>query len=62
MSRSARVVTGQRTAAAGKPFCAVEPMTAPTDALVSGDHPALAPGATFAAGFTATVRELGVGR
>jgi hypothetical protein len=35
---------------------------APTNALVSGDHPTLVPGATFAAGFTATVREVGVGR
>ena len=49
-------------APAGKPFCAIEPMTAPTNALVSGDHPTLAPGAVFAAGFTATVREVGTER
>ena len=30
-------------------FCAIEPMTAPTNALVRGDHPTLAPGARFAA-------------
>jgi aldose 1-epimerase len=46
----------------GRPFCAIEPMTAPTNALVSGAHPTLAPGATFAAGFTASVRDVGTGR
>jgi galactose mutarotase-like enzyme len=38
---------------AGSSFCAIEPMTAPTNALGSGDHPTLAPGATFTAGFRA---------
>jgi galactose mutarotase-like enzyme len=36
-------------------FCCVEPMTAPTNALVTGDHPTVRPGARFAASFTATV-------
>jgi galactose mutarotase-like enzyme len=43
-------------APAGKPFCALEPMTAPTNALVTGDHPVVRPGASFAAGFTIAVR------
>ena len=38
------------------PFCCIEPMTAPTNALVTGDHPTVRPGATFTASFTATVR------
>jgi galactose mutarotase-like enzyme len=37
-------------------FCCLEPMTAPTNALVTGDHPTLHAGATFGAAFTATVR------
>lgn len=36
-------------------FCCLEPMTAPTDALVTGDHPTVRPGARFVASFTATV-------
>jgi aldose 1-epimerase len=40
---------------AGKPFCAIEPMTAPTNALVSGDHPSVRPGETFSAAFTIAV-------
>lgn len=42
-------------APAGEPFCAIEPMTAPTNALVSGDHPAVRPGETFSAAFTLAV-------
>jgi aldose 1-epimerase len=37
---------------AGASFCAIEPMSAPTNALVSGDHPAVRPGETFSAAFT----------
>jgi galactose mutarotase-like enzyme len=40
---------------AGGSFCAVEPMTAPTNALVTGDHPVVRPGARAEASFTATV-------
>jgi len=43
-------------APAGHPFCCVEPMTAPTNALVTGDHPTVRPGARITASFTATVR------
>jgi galactose mutarotase-like enzyme len=43
-------------APAGRPFCCLEPMTAPTDALVTGDHPTVRAGATYAASFTARVR------
>ena len=39
----------------GEPFCAIEPMTAPTNALVSGDHPAVRPGETYSAAFTLAV-------
>ncbi|MGZ4755494.1 MAG: aldose epimerase family protein [Acidimicrobiia bacterium] len=39
----------------GKPFCAIEPMTAPTNALVTGDHPSVRPGETFSAAFTLSV-------
>lgn len=42
--------------AAGE-FCCLEPMTAPTNALVTGDHPVVGPGATFCAAFTATVSD-----
>jgi aldose 1-epimerase len=35
-----------------EPFVAIEPMTAPTDALVTGTCPVVAPGDVFAAGFT----------
>jgi aldose 1-epimerase len=42
-------------APAGKPFCAIEPMTAPTNALVSGDHPSVRPDETFSAAFTLAV-------
>ncbi len=40
---------------AGTSFCAIEPMTAPTNALVTGDHPAVRPGETFSAAFTLAV-------
>jgi aldose 1-epimerase len=36
----------------GKPYVALEPMTAPTNALVTGDHPTVAPGGRFTASFT----------
>ncbi len=42
-------------APAGRNFCCLEPMTAPTNALVTGAHPVVAPGARFDASFTATV-------
>jgi galactose mutarotase-like enzyme len=40
---------------AGAKFCAIEPMTAPTNALVTGDHPSVRPGETFSAAFTLSV-------
>jgi galactose mutarotase-like enzyme len=40
----------------GAPFCAIEPMTAPTNALVTGDHATVRPGETFSAAFTIAVR------
>jgi galactose mutarotase-like enzyme len=43
-------------APADRPFCCLEPMTAPTNALVTGDHPTVRAGARFTASFTATVR------
>ena len=46
----------QMYAPAGRGFCCLEPMTAPTDALVSGAHPTVRPGASFRASFTASVR------
>ncbi|MBM3675622.1 MAG: aldose 1-epimerase [Actinobacteria bacterium] len=36
----------------GARFCCIEPMTAPTNALVTGDHPTARPGESFAATFT----------
>ncbi len=42
-------------APAGETFCCLEPMTAPTNALVTGDHPVVAPGDTFRATFAASV-------
>jgi galactose mutarotase-like enzyme len=39
----------------GSSFCAIEPMTAPTNALVTGDHPSVRPGATFRAAVTLEV-------
>ncbi|HEY7136558.1 MAG TPA: aldose 1-epimerase [Acidimicrobiia bacterium] len=41
-----------------RPFLCVEPMTAPVDALVTGDHPTVEPGSTFRAGFTVAVEQL----
>ncbi len=43
-------------APAGRAFCCVEPMTAPTNALVTGEHPLVAAGASWSASFEATVR------
>jgi aldose 1-epimerase len=40
----------------GKPFVAIEPMTAPTNALLTGDHPTVGPGDRFAATFTVRAR------
>ena len=40
---------------AGKQFVALEPMTAPTNALAGGDPPVVAPGDAFTAGFTIAV-------
>jgi aldose 1-epimerase len=40
---------------AGAAFCAIEPMTAPTNSLVTGDHPSVRPGETFSAAFTLAV-------
>jgi galactose mutarotase-like enzyme len=37
---------------AGKPFVALEPMTAPTNALVDGSAPTVVPGDSFTASFT----------
>lgn len=42
----------------GASFCAIEPMTAPTNALVTGDYPTVLPGATFSAGVTIAVSPL----
>ena len=42
-------------APSGATFCCVEPMTAPTNALVTGDHPLVVPGDTFRATFAASV-------
>lgn len=41
-------------APAGRSFVALEPMTAPTNALVTGDHPSVAPGDEFSATFSVT--------
>jgi len=40
---------------AGKPFVALEPMTAPTNALVSGDHVVVKPGDAYSATFTVRI-------
>ena len=42
-------------APAGAAFCCIEPMTAPTNALVTGDHPVVVPGESFHATFVASV-------
>jgi galactose mutarotase-like enzyme len=39
----------------GRPFAALEPMTAPTNSLVEGTAPLVAPGDSFTADFTITV-------
>lgn len=41
----------------GSPHCAIEPMTAPTNALVTGDHPWVVPGDRFRARFSITPSE-----
>jgi aldose 1-epimerase len=41
----------------GQPLIAFEPMTAPTNALVSGDAPLLAPGDEYRAAFSIRVRD-----
>ena len=43
---------------AGRPFAALEPMTAPTNALVDGTAPLVEPGDAFSARFTLTVTDL----
>ncbi len=43
-------------APAGRAFCCIEPMTAPTNALITGDHPQVAAAAAWSAAFGATVR------
>ena len=40
----------------GKPFVAIEPMTAPTNALVTGECPVVKPGERFTASFTVTAQ------
>ena len=39
----------------GQSYCAIEPMTAPTNALVTGDFPSVRPGESFSAAFTLSV-------
>ena len=39
----------------GKAFVAVEPMTAPANALVSGEYPTVTPGDSYRASFEVTV-------
>ena len=46
---------GQIYAPPGKPFVAIEPMTAPIDGLVSGSCPIVKPGGRFSAAFTVRV-------
>lgn len=45
----------------GSRFCCLEPMTAPTNALVTGDHPGVAAGHSFSAGFRASYGRAGRG-
>ncbi len=42
-------------APAGRAFCCLEPMTAPTNALVTGNYPVVAPAESFSATFVASV-------
>ena len=42
----------------GKAFVAIEPMTAPINALLTGDHPTVASGDRFAAAFTVRARQI----
>ncbi len=46
-------------APAGRRFCCLEPMTAPTDALVSGEHPTVPAGGSFTARFSLTPQHTG---
>ncbi|MEA2703733.1 MAG: aldose 1-epimerase [Actinomycetota bacterium] len=46
-------------APAGRRFCCLEPMTAPTDALVSGAHPSAPAGGSLTARFSLTPRHTG---
>ena len=46
---------GQVWVPAGRPFLALEPMTAPTNSLVDGSAPLVAPGDSFTARFTVTI-------
>ncbi len=48
-------------APAGSRFCCLEPMTAPTNALVTGDHLVVASGDSFSAGFRASYGRAGRG-
>lgn len=45
-------------APAGRAFAALEPMTAPTDALVTGTAPLVAPGSSFTARFSVTIEHV----
>ena len=42
---------------AGRPFAALEPMTAPTNSLVDGTAPLVEPGDSYTAAFTLTIEE-----
>jgi galactose mutarotase-like enzyme len=50
-----RFAFAQIFAPRGTPFVAVEPMTAPTNALVTGDYSAVSPGGCYRAGFEVTI-------
>jgi galactose mutarotase-like enzyme len=45
-------------APAGQTFVCLEPMTAPVNALVSGDHPVVDPGGTYRATFTVALTDV----
>ena len=61
VERSVRIDMGdgypfaQAYAPRGAAFAAFEPMTAPINALVSGEHPQVEPGSSFTATFTIAV-------
>ena len=48
---------GQVWVPAGKPFAALEPMTAATNSLVAGTAPVVQPGETYTASFTLAVED-----